>query len=146
MIRYFVQSRKNSLIGSGETKYYPVRAAGSVVQLDEMCRAIAEKTTLTRADVHGTLCAIEEQIVKHVKEGHIVKFGLLGTFRPSIKSETVLATDTDGVKDINKFPSNYVKRLRLRFFPSSELLTRVNVEAKFEKVDAMPSATSNAKG
>lgn len=139
MIKYFVQERINQMSVDKTPRYYPVRAAGSVVHLDEMCRAIAEKTTLTRADVHGTLCAIEEQIVKHVKEGHIVKFGMLGTFRPTLKSITVLATDAEPVKDMNKFPSNYVQRLRLRFYPSAELASRVNLEAKFEKVDAMPT-------
>lgn len=146
MIQYTVQKRIPTTGADKTPKYYPVRAAASPVALDEMCRAIAEKTTLTRADVHGTLCAIEEQIVNHVKEGHIVKFGLLGTFRPAVNSATVLASDEEQVKYMNKVPSNFVKRLRLRFYPSAELLSRVNVEAEYEKVEAMPQKKPTVKG
>lgn len=146
MIQYTVQKRSNNMHPGEAPLYYPVRAAASPVALDEMCRAIAEKTTLTRADVHGTLCAIEEQIVNHVKEGHIVKFGLLGTFRPAVNAATVLASDEEQVKYMNKCPSNFVKRLRLRFYPSAELLSRVNVEAEYEKVEAMPQKKPAVKG
>ena len=135
MIKYFLtQSSKPGSEPDGRVR--AARAPGDIVHLDTVCADIAAKTTLTRADVHGTLCAIEEQIVKHVKEGHLVKFGLLGTFRPVASSMSVPESDTDGADYMKKHPSSVLKGIRLAFYPSKELKDRMNLEARFEKVEA----------
>ena len=135
MIKYFlIESQKPGTAPDGRVRAQ--RAPGDIIHLDAVCADIAAKTTLTRADVHGTLCAIEEQIVKHVKEGHLVKFGLLGTFRPVTSCVSVPETDAEQVDIMKKHPSTYLKGVRLAFYPSKELKDRMNLEARFEKVEA----------
>lgn len=134
MIKYFqTASHKPGSAPTGKVRAQ--RPQAEVLKLDTICADIAAKTTLTRADVHGTLCAIEEQVVKHVKDGQIVKFGLLGTFRPVVSSRSVLTTDAEAVKEMHKRPASFLRSVRILFQPAAELKDRVNLEARFEKVD-----------
>ena len=76
--------RKNP---KNETKaWYPQVALAQTISADEVIDGIVEKCTLTRVDVKACLVALEEVVIEQLKNGNSVRFGNLGSFRPTIKS------------------------------------------------------------
>ena len=53
---------------------------------DEVIVGIVDKCTLTRVDVKAVLVALEEVIIEQLKMGNSVRFGDLGSFRPTLKT------------------------------------------------------------
>lgn len=83
MISYNKIQRRNPL--NGNLKWYPQIALNSSVTADDVILGIVEKCTLTKVDVKAVLIALEEVIIEQLKNGNSVRFGDLGSFRPSLK-------------------------------------------------------------
>lgn len=66
--------------------WYPQISLTSAVSADEVIDGIVEKCTLTRVDVSAVLIALEEVIIEQIKLGNSVRFGSLGSFRPTLKT------------------------------------------------------------
>lgn len=117
MINYFVIARKNPQTKA--VKYYASARRGQQVPLSQICEQIAEESSLTTADVKACI----DRLMRHVKlqliGGNSVKLGELGTFRPTLESE-----GTDSVK---AFKAENVKKIRVRFVPSSALKQALRV-------------------
>ena len=76
--------RKNP---KNETKaWYPQVALAQTISADEVIDGIVDKCTLTRVDVKACLVALEEVVIEQLKLGNSVRFGTLGSFRPTIKT------------------------------------------------------------
>lgn len=66
--------------------WYPTISINTNVTVDEVIVGIVEKCTLTKVDVKAVLIALEEVIIEQLKLGNSVRFGTLGSFRPTLKT------------------------------------------------------------
>ena len=66
--------------------WYPQISLNSAVGADEVIQGIQDKCTLTKVDVKACLIALEEVIIEQLKMGNSVRFGALGSFRPTLKT------------------------------------------------------------
>lgn len=65
--------------------WYPRIALNSTVTQEEIAAGIEEKCTLHHVDIMAVLAALEDVVIEQLKLGNSVRFGSLGSFRPSIK-------------------------------------------------------------
>lgn len=66
--------------------WYPQVALTSTVGIEEVVTGIVGKCTLTAPDVKACLVALEEVVIEQLKLGNSVRFGDLGSFRPTLKT------------------------------------------------------------
>lgn len=66
--------------------WYPRIALTSTVTQEEVAAGIQDKCTLTKVDVMACLKALEEVVIEQLKLGNSIRFGDLGSFRPTIKT------------------------------------------------------------
>lgn len=84
MISWNKIQRRNPL--NGNLRWYPTIALNSVATTDDVVLGIVEKCTLTKIDVKAVLIALEEVVIEQLKLGNTVRFGSLGSFRPTLKT------------------------------------------------------------
>lgn len=111
MITYKVVPKKNPQ--TGEFLYYGSIALNNFVDLETIAREIAAQNTLTPTDVTAVLVSLQEFIVRHMRNGESVRFGFLGSFRPTLK--------TKGVEEREQFRVHHITQVRTRFSPGSYL-------------------------
>lgn len=84
MVNWNKIQRRNPQTGS--LRWYPTIAYMGVATADDVIAGIVDKCTLTKVDVKAVLIALEDVIIEQLKNGNSVRFGNLGSFRPSIKA------------------------------------------------------------
>lgn len=127
MITYKVGPRKNPQ--TGEFLYYGSVVLNSSVDLDTISKEIAAQNTLTPTDVAAVLISLQEFIIMHMRNGQSVRFGYLGSFRPTLT--------TKGVDSAELFRASHIKNVRTRFTPGSALrfeMSPKNPQNKFRNV------------
>lgn len=127
MIKFFPAKRKN--VTTGEVKYYPSVADTTPVTLREISAEIEKYCTLSDSDVSAVILALEETVATLLKQGHSVRLGTLGSFRPTLAQKGSKASE-DEVK------ASDVKLVRCRFTASSALKQALAVNGlNFKKVE-----------
>lgn len=99
--------------GTQDFKYYGTIVLGEPVGLRAIVKEIEEKCTLTQPDILAVLSALESAIAAKLRNGQSVRFGTLGSFRPTITS--------NGAASANTWAVNMIKRVRAVFTPSAQL-------------------------
>lgn len=99
--------------GTQDFKYYGTIVLGEPVGLRAIIKEIEEKCTLTQPDIVAVLYALESAVAKKLRNGQAVRFGTLGSFRPTISSQGATSAAT--------WAPNMVKKVRAVFTPSSQL-------------------------
>lgn len=99
--------------GTQDFKYYGTIVLGEPVGLRAIVKEIEEKCTLTQPDILAVLSALESAIAAKLRNGQAVRFGTLGSFRPTITSVGAATAPTWAV--------NMIKRVRAVFTPSAQL-------------------------
>ena len=108
----YVKVKRNINFGENPGERFVARIFRSQdVELDQIAKDIAESTTISYPDVLGCLKAMEIQISKYILSGQSVKFGVLGSFIP-----TIHAKSQDSVDLVD---ASTIKRFTCRFFPST---------------------------
>ena len=74
---------------------------------EEIAKEISVMCTLSLPDIVSVLSATQEEVENVLKKGHSVRFGYLGSFRPTIVSNPVEKKEDVGIGNI--------KRVRVRF-------------------------------
>ena len=110
-MRYKVVEKKKP--GTQDFKYYGTVVLGEPVGIRAIVKEIEEKCTLTQPDILAVLSALESAIAAKLRNGQAVRFGTLGSFRPTITSE--------GAEQANVWAVNMIKRVRAVFTPSAQL-------------------------
>lgn len=110
-MQYKIIERKKP--GTQDFKYYGTIVLGEPVGLRAIVKEIEEKCTLTQPDILAVLSALESAIAAKLRNGQAVRFGTLGSFRPTITSI--------GAKDASAWAVNMIKRVRAVFTPSGQL-------------------------
>ena len=83
-ISWFKQQKRNPQ--NHALSWYPTISINSHVTTDDVVVGIVEKCTLTKVDVKAVLIALEEVIIEQLKMGNSVRFGNLGSFRPTLQT------------------------------------------------------------
>ena len=110
-MQYKVIERKKP--GTQDFKYYGTVVLGEPVGIRAIVKEIEEKCTLTQPDILAVLSALESAIAAKLRNGQAVRFGTLGSFRPTISSEGATSAATWAV--------SMIKRVRAVFTPSAQL-------------------------
>lgn len=87
---------------------------GDVIGPDKIAELIAKDTGARPAQVKMILNTLTDSMITWLEEGHGVKLGNFGSFMPSVRSASSENPDEVGVK-----------RMRLTFYPSKDLYTKV---------------------
>lgn len=127
MIPYIAKAKKNPV--TKEVKYYAQIAPCEPVHLLDVTSSISQKCTVTEHDVKAVLSALEYVIAKRLAAGESVRFGDLGSFRPTIKGTPA---DTK-----EKVSTANIEAVRTRYTQSGRLNAVFNGDMaflKFEKV------------
>lgn len=99
--------------GTQDFKFYGTVVLGEPVGIRAIVKEIEEKCTLTQPDILAVLSALESAIAAKLRNGQAVRFGTLGSFRPTISSAGAGSAATWAV--------NMIKRVRAVFTPSAQL-------------------------
>ena len=87
---------------------------GNTIDAEKIAELIAQDTGARPAQVKMILDTLIDSMMTWLEEGHGVQLGSFGSFMPSVKSKS--SDDPDEVE---------VRRTRLVFYPSKELVARV---------------------
>ena len=112
-VKYSVIPRINPRDRESEPKFYAQVKTSGEVTLREMCDRIQQSCTVTKADVHAVLVAMEDVFVDALKGGEIIRLGDLGTFRVSLSSKGSLTE--------KEYTSSLITKSRIIFRPGSVL-------------------------
>ena len=85
-----------------------------VIDTDKISKVIAKDTGARPAQVTMILNSLVENVMEWLEEGHVVRLGNLGSFLPSVRSQSGDTADEAGVK-----------KVKITFFPSCELSRKV---------------------
>ena len=127
-VKYSVIPKINPRDRESEPKFYAQAKMSGEVSLREMCDRIQQSCTVTKADVHAVLVAMEDVFVDALKGGEIIRLGDLGTFRVSLSSKGSLTE--------KEYTSSLITKSRIIFRPGSVLsdaLTNLSFSKLTEK-------------
>lgn len=132
MIQFKVMERnsKPGVIGSEETLFYAAVMNPGKVDINDLCKRISLKCTVTRADCLAVLSALQEEIKYALLSGIRVHLGDVGCFRMSCNSGSSPTAEEVTAKNI--------KRLKVIYTPSVELCRAINLkngEVRLAKID-----------
>lgn len=126
--KYRVKEGKNPK--TEEPIFYAEVTSKPVVKLEQVAKEIAGACTVTEHDIRGVLAGMEEEIIKELQNGNSVRFGMLGSFRPSIRSNSA-STEKN-------FTTDNIRSVGVVFTPSSNMryqLNLANPNISLQKVD-----------
>ena len=126
-VKYSVIPRINPRDRETEPKFYAQVKLSGDVSLREMCERIQQSCTVTKADVHAVLVAMEDVIVDALKGGEIIRLGDLGTLRVSLSSKGALTE--------KEYTSSLITRSRIIFRPGS-ILSEALANLNYTKLTA----------
>ena len=123
-MKYKIIERKKP--GTQDFKYYGTVVLGEPVGLRAIVKEIEEKCTLTQPDILAVLSALESAIAAKLRNGQSVRFGTLGSFRPTISSV--------GAESAATWHVDMIKRVRCVFTPSGQMKQNLSLKnCKFTK-------------
>ena len=112
-VTYSVVPRYNPSEKGTPPKYYAQAQASGDVSIREMAERIQQTCTVTKADVHATLVAMEDVIIDALKSGEIVRLGDLGTLQIGLSGKGALSEED--------YEPSLIKKARINFRPGIAL-------------------------
>lgn len=111
-----IEVKKRKLHFTEEKKELFVALAdrGDVIDTEKIAQFVAQDTGARPAQVKMILTSLIDSMMSWIEEGHGVRLGNFGSFLPAVRSRSSENPDEVGVK-----------RIRLTFYPSRELSTRL---------------------
>lgn len=161
MISFIRQQRKNPI--TQDLAWYPAISINANVGVNEIIYGIVEKCTLTKVDVKAVLIALEEVVIEQLKAGNSVRFGNLGSFRPTLRTQVWneqkqrweaggCAVDKDLYNDKGELvakgvSASNIKSIGVAFSKSSEMIQKLDrKQLQFQMLDVSkpyPTKTGN---
>lgn len=112
-VQFKMIPKQNNLVSPPEINYYPCAVSRGEVQLDDLARIIAGRSTISRADCYGVIIALSDVIGETLSNGNIVKIDSLGTFQLILQGS---AADTE-----TALGKSNIKGAKISYRPSKEL-------------------------
>lgn len=126
-MKYKIEKRRDNI--NNRDYYIPQPAAGQVIRVDEIARQINDMCTVSRADVVAVLQALQDVMVRNLKQGYSVRLGKVGSF--SVKMS---ATPADAPENVT---ADNIKEIGVKFRANAELKQLLNeVRLECEKPTA----------
>ena len=133
MIQYKVVKRKK--VGTNDSTYHAAIVSPAAVNSPKIIERIEKKCTLASSDIKAVLDALEVELIDALRDGNAVRFGDLGSFRPTIHSTG--AATPEGVNAGN------IKKVHVVFVPTLRVKQALDVKSgavKFAKAEVVPVA------
>lgn len=112
---------------TGEIKKYILRVVSSnVVDITSIANTIASRCTVQRPDVEACIIAFCEVVRELLLESRTVKLNKIGTFRVTMNSS--------GFENLAELTPDAIKKLHVRYLPSTELKEALAVKNNTFKV------------
>lgn len=99
-------------------KHYAAVVKNGSVDFETLAEMISEQCTVTETDCLAVLNVLEQNIVRELKQGRIVRLGKLGNFQVSISSE---GHDTE-----EEVTAKSITNTRIIFRPAKKLRMLLN--------------------
>lgn len=128
MIKYNLIEGKNQK--TEKPIFYAMPAPVNVVKLPQLADEISKECTVTPHDVRAVISAMEQHIITHLQNGDSVRLGLIGSFRPTLRSEA-----TESPLD---FTNKNILSIGVAFTQSSTMryqLSASNPNVSFERLN-----------
>ena len=133
MIQYKVVKRRK--VGTNDSTYHAAIVSPAAVNSPKIIERIEKKCTLASSDIKAVLDALEVELIDALRDGNAVRFGDLGSFRPTIHSTG--AATPEGVNAGN------IKKVHVVFVPTLRVKQALDVKSgavKFAKAEVVPVA------
>lgn len=125
-IKYKAIQKTNPRKPSDPKKYYPTAIASGRVEISEIARRIADKsTTVSDIDAQAVIMALTKELAGAVRAGETVDLGEFGSFRITLHGSGKATAKDVGRDDI--------KEVNLRFSPGKDVELALK-SVDFEKV------------
>lgn len=124
-VNYSVVPRINPSDKELPPRYYAQAQASGDVSVREMSERIQAACTVTKADVHAVLIALEDVIIDALKGGEIVRLGDLGTFQIGLSGKGAISEEDYEVSLIKKARINFRPGIALAGMLTSLSYTKV---------------------
>lgn len=124
-VKYKMVPKKNSLVTPPTVKYYPCAVSQGEVNLDDLAKIIASRSTVSTADCYGVIYGLTQVIGEMLSEGKIVKIQSLGSLKV-----TLHGTPADTEEELGK--SN-IKKVNVIYKPAKELKKTLN-QISFKRI------------
>ncbi len=124
-VKYKMVPKKNSLASPPVVKYYPCAVSQGEVNLDDLAKIVASRSTVSRADCYGVIFGLTQVIAEMLGEGKIVKIQSLGSLKVTLQG-----TPADTVEELGK--AN-IKKVNVVYKPAKELKQTLN-EISFTRI------------
>lgn len=128
IMKYKVVEGKNPK--TEEPIFYAMAAPVTVVKESAIAREISQECTVTPHDILAVISSLEERIIAHVQQGQSVRLGMLGSFCPTVRSNS--ASTEKG------FTIDNIRSIGVAFTPSATMRYQLavnNPNVNFERVD-----------
>ena len=100
------------------------------VKYKQLCKNIAAFTGIRKGEVEDVLDALSQQMVQMMEMGHPVQLGVLGTFKPTLRTKCAESMD--------KLSTENIIRRRIQFIPGEifkEMLADMDIETEADEDD-----------
>lgn len=128
MISFKAVERRNPQLPDDPKKFYPLVKSTGTIDVRTISEELSDASTLNSVDIRAVLFGLEKSLLKYLQDGYIVKFGDLGTFRPSVSGT--------GADTADELTASSVTKKRILFSPSP-LLKRTVATAPVKKVQGV---------
>lgn len=125
MIAFKAVERRNPQLPDDPKKFYPTVKSTGTIDVKTISDELSDASTLNSVDIRAVLFGLEKSLLKYLQDGYVVKFGDLGTFRPSLRGTGAETADELGASNVTK------KRI---VFAPSPILKRTVANAPVKKV------------
>jgi predicted histone-like DNA-binding protein len=86
-IKYRVKPKNERLSGSNNQKYYAVRVQRGEVDLEQLSKDLAKRSSLSKGDVYACMIELSQLLGEYIQEGYNVRLDGLGIFSMSVTSK-----------------------------------------------------------
>lgn len=121
-VQFKMVTKQNNLVSPPETKLYPCAVSKGEIDLDELTKVVASRSTMSKADCYGVVIALTDAIGEALTEGRIVKIKSLGTFQLTLQATAANTPEgkIKGAKVIYKASKEIKERLKNLVFKRIE--------------------------
>ena len=112
-VNYTVVPKINPRDRESEPKFYGNVKTSGDINIREMAERVQQSCTVTKADVHAVLVALEDVISESLQKGEIVRLMDIGTLRVGISTKGALKEE--------EFNDSLIKKVRILFRPGTAL-------------------------
>lgn len=112
-IQFKMVAKQNNIATPPEVKYYPCAVSQGEIDLDDLAKTIASRSTLSKADCYGVMIAMSEAIGEALANGKLVKIESLGTFSVALTGK--------GAADAENIGKSNITGAKITYKPSKTL-------------------------